>query len=113
MYVNAKIIPVETVPGLGQGDKGEWLRRQSHVWYIWYIVQMPQCIPRQHNNKGQKISHKKESLSLRITEYHKEKWKVKRIKAETGRGKKKNPQELWDNEKYNMHNRNAKSGEII
>jgi hypothetical protein len=24
MYVNAKTIPVETIPGMGEGDKGEW-----------------------------------------------------------------------------------------
>jgi hypothetical protein len=24
MYVNGKMIPVETVPGMGKGDKREW-----------------------------------------------------------------------------------------
>jgi hypothetical protein len=26
MYVNIKIIPAETVPGIGRGDRGEWWR---------------------------------------------------------------------------------------
>jgi hypothetical protein len=26
MYLNGKIIPVETTPGMGGGDKGEWWR---------------------------------------------------------------------------------------
>jgi hypothetical protein len=33
-----KLIPVETVPGMGEEDKGEWWRGQIQVWYIWYIV---------------------------------------------------------------------------
>jgi hypothetical protein len=27
MYVNAKLRPVETIPGMGGGDKREWLER--------------------------------------------------------------------------------------
>jgi hypothetical protein len=38
MNVNAKIIPFETIPGMGgRVDKGEW-RRWTQIWYIWYIV---------------------------------------------------------------------------
>jgi hypothetical protein len=39
MYLNTKMIAVETVPGiLGGGDKGEQWRRWIQGWYIWYIV---------------------------------------------------------------------------
>jgi hypothetical protein len=27
MYANVKMRPVETIPGMGRGDKGEWWRR--------------------------------------------------------------------------------------
>jgi hypothetical protein len=37
MYGNRKVIPVETIPGMG-GDKGEWWKGWIQVWYIWYIV---------------------------------------------------------------------------
>jgi hypothetical protein len=38
MYVNGKMISVETMPGMGEGDKGEWWRGWIQVPYIWYIV---------------------------------------------------------------------------
>jgi hypothetical protein len=32
MYVNAKMIPVETITGTGgEGDEGKWLRRLIHA----------------------------------------------------------------------------------
>jgi hypothetical protein len=36
MYVNAKIIPVQSIPGMeeGGGIKGVWIQ----AWSIWYIV---------------------------------------------------------------------------
>jgi hypothetical protein len=34
MYVNRKMRPVETIPGMGEGDKGEWWRAWIQVWYI-------------------------------------------------------------------------------
>jgi hypothetical protein len=39
LYVNGKMIPIETIPGMGGGE-GEWLvnSRWIQVWYIWYIV---------------------------------------------------------------------------
>jgi hypothetical protein len=36
MYVNAKMIPT---PRMGEGgDKEEWWREWTEVWYIWYSV---------------------------------------------------------------------------
>jgi hypothetical protein len=32
MHVNAKVIPIETIPGIrGEGNEGEWLRKRIHV----------------------------------------------------------------------------------
>jgi hypothetical protein len=32
MCENAKMIPIETIPGMGEGgDKGEWWRRWVHI----------------------------------------------------------------------------------
>jgi hypothetical protein len=36
MYVNAKMIPTETIPGME--GKGEWWKGWIQEWYIWYIV---------------------------------------------------------------------------
>jgi hypothetical protein len=39
MYVNAKMRPVEIIPGMG--DKGEWMVEgvnSSMIGYIWYIA---------------------------------------------------------------------------
>jgi hypothetical protein len=39
MYINAKMIPVETVPGIsGGGDEREHWKGWIQVWYIWHIV---------------------------------------------------------------------------
>jgi hypothetical protein len=39
MCINGKMIPVETVPGMGGwDDKGEWWRGLIQVWYICYVV---------------------------------------------------------------------------
>jgi hypothetical protein len=39
MCVNAKMILVETIPGMeGERDKGEQWRGWNQVWYIWYII---------------------------------------------------------------------------
>jgi hypothetical protein len=58
MYVNAKMISIETTPrNWGRGNKGEQQRGWIHVWYIWYIARtciMPQFTPTQHNNDGKK-----------------------------------------------------------
>jgi hypothetical protein len=38
MYVNAKMIPVETVSGMGEGRWKRTVERMSSSWYIWYIL---------------------------------------------------------------------------
>jgi hypothetical protein len=39
--VLGKMIPIETVPGMGEGgDKGECWREWIQVWYIWYIARI-------------------------------------------------------------------------
>jgi hypothetical protein len=38
MYVYRKIKPVQTTPGKGWGNKGEWWRGLTQVLYIQYIV---------------------------------------------------------------------------
>jgi hypothetical protein len=39
MYVNGKMIPVETVPEIGGGrDEGEWWKGWIQVQYTWYII---------------------------------------------------------------------------
>jgi hypothetical protein len=39
MHINRKMIPIETIQGMGAGgDEGEWWRGWIQVWYIWYIV---------------------------------------------------------------------------
>jgi hypothetical protein len=56
MYVNGKMIPVETMPGIeGGGNKGEWWRGWFQVWHTLYIVRtfvIPQSTPTQHNKKN-------------------------------------------------------------
>jgi hypothetical protein len=38
-YVNEKMIPIETVSGMGgREDKGEWWSGWIQVWYIWNTV---------------------------------------------------------------------------
>jgi hypothetical protein len=37
VWVNAKMIPVETIPGVGGGDdKGAWWMEWIQVGYIWF-----------------------------------------------------------------------------
>jgi hypothetical protein len=38
MYKNAKMVPVETIPGIGGGREEKQWRSWIHMWYIWYIV---------------------------------------------------------------------------
>jgi hypothetical protein len=39
MLINAKMIPAETIPRMGEKeDKGEWWSGWIKVWYIWYIL---------------------------------------------------------------------------
>jgi hypothetical protein len=39
MYVNAKMIPIETIPGMGgQEGKRELWKGWIQVWYIWYTL---------------------------------------------------------------------------
>jgi hypothetical protein len=59
MYVNAKMIPAETIPGIGVEGKGEQWRGWIQVWCIWYTVRTfvnGTRYPIQHNNKGKKNS---------------------------------------------------------
>jgi hypothetical protein len=36
MYVNRKMISIETIAGMG--DKGQLWKVRIQVWYIWFIV---------------------------------------------------------------------------
>jgi hypothetical protein len=39
MYVNGKMVPFETIPGIGRGEnKGEWWNGWIQVWYIWDMI---------------------------------------------------------------------------
>jgi hypothetical protein len=38
MYVNEKIISVETILGMGEGNGGKGWKRWIQIQYIWYIV---------------------------------------------------------------------------
>jgi hypothetical protein len=38
IQVNIKIIPAETVPGIGRGDRGEWWRGWIQVWCTGCII---------------------------------------------------------------------------
>jgi hypothetical protein len=55
MYVNAKMIPVEIIPGMGEeGNIGEKWRGRIQVWHVWYMVRTlvkAKMNPTQHNNK--------------------------------------------------------------
>jgi hypothetical protein len=55
MYVNGKMRPVETVPGIvGGGNKGEWRKGWIQLWDIWYVIRisvMSQCTPTQSNSQ--------------------------------------------------------------
>jgi hypothetical protein len=33
LCVNGKMTPVETIPGMGEDDKGEWWRGWIQLWY--------------------------------------------------------------------------------
>jgi hypothetical protein len=53
MYVNGKMRPVETIPGM-EGDKGEWWRvGDSSMIYLIHCKNFctPQCTPTQHKKK--------------------------------------------------------------
>jgi hypothetical protein len=44
--------PVETIPGMGEGDKEEWWRRNSNMIYFTYCMNFCKChMYPQHNNK--------------------------------------------------------------
>jgi hypothetical protein len=53
MYINAKMIPVETTPGMGKGDKWKWRKGWIQVQYIWDIVRtfVNATMYPQNNNK--------------------------------------------------------------
>jgi hypothetical protein len=38
MYINEKMIPVETYKNQWKGDEEEWGRGWIQVWYVWYIT---------------------------------------------------------------------------
>jgi hypothetical protein len=52
MYVNVKIRPVETIPRIGRGKKGEWWREWIQLLYTWYTVRtfISVTMYLQHNN---------------------------------------------------------------
>jgi hypothetical protein len=59
MYVNAKVIAVETVPGIREGikERSGWGEFKYDIFDISYEpLQMPQFTPIQHNNKGKKVT---------------------------------------------------------
>jgi hypothetical protein len=57
MYVNAKMIPAETIPRKrGGGNKRKWWRGWIEIWYIWNIVKSfvnatMNAVSAHHNNK--------------------------------------------------------------
>jgi hypothetical protein len=39
MYENGKMRPAETIPEMGEGDNGKWLKVWTQLWYIeWTLV---------------------------------------------------------------------------
>jgi hypothetical protein len=64
MYVNAKMILVENIPGTGMLGSGiKESGREDEFKYdrfeiLYELLQMSQCTPTQHNNKKQNIANK-------------------------------------------------------
>jgi hypothetical protein len=55
MDANGKMIPVETVSGIGEGGIG----KNSNIMYLIYsknILYMPQCTLTQHNHKKRNMN---------------------------------------------------------
>jgi hypothetical protein len=50
MYVNGKMISVETIPGMGGGEMKENGGGGEFKYDIFDLLYMPQCTPIQHNN---------------------------------------------------------------
>jgi hypothetical protein len=48
MCENGKMRPVETTPGMGERDKGEWRREWIQLWYI--VENFCKCHPPYNNN---------------------------------------------------------------
>jgi hypothetical protein len=63
MYVNGRIIPVETIPEMGVGgSKGEQRRGWIQVWYIIRTFVNAIIYP-QHHNKQSKVKNEKEMVA--------------------------------------------------
>jgi hypothetical protein len=62
MYVNGKMRPGETVPGIWRGgrgaDKGEWWREWNQLWYIVRVFINATMHPQYNNNMKKKGSKK-------------------------------------------------------
>jgi hypothetical protein len=54
MYVNAKMIPTETVPGVGEGDKESRGGVNSRMMYLKHCKSLCKCTLTNYNNKGEK-----------------------------------------------------------
>jgi hypothetical protein len=58
MYVNRKMIPAETIPGMRVGvvkENGGWDEFKYGIFAILQeVLYMPQCTPTQDNNKKKK-----------------------------------------------------------
>jgi hypothetical protein len=50
VYENGKMRSVESIPGMGEGDKGEWWRGWIQVWYIGRILVNVTMYPQFNNN---------------------------------------------------------------
>jgi hypothetical protein len=70
MYVNAKMIPAEAVPGIRKDAEGEKWRGWIEVWYIWYTAKnLCKCYnvqPPSTTIKGKNALEKKKQYLLSI-----------------------------------------------